>query len=218
MRIAINKIHFPVTALGHGRRLGIWTQGCSIRCPGCVSRDTWEPDPARLIEIDDLLSGVEPWLNEADGVTISGGEPFDQPDALRALLGALRQRSAGDILVYSGYAHSHLNARFGDILRWVDLLISEPFVAGASDRLALRGSDNQRCWLLTERARRLYSATLNEDAWPETRRMDVVIDDESAVWMAGIPRRGEMETMLARLATMGYECAASRDPRPVIRA
>lgn len=218
MRIAINKIHFPVTALGYGRRLGIWTQGCSIRCPGCVSHDTWESDPARLIEIDALLSGVEPWLTEADGVTISGGEPFDQPEALRALLDALHEGKAGDILVYSGYSHAHLSARFGVILERVDLLISEPFVASASDRLAFRGSDNQRCWLLTERARRLYSATLNEDVWPETRRMDVVIDDDSAVWMAGIPRRGEMETMLARLATMGYECAASLGPRPVIRA
>lgn len=218
MQIAINKIHFPVTALGHGRRLGIWTQGCSIRCPGCVSVDTWEPDPARLIEIDELLRGMEPWMSEADGVTISGGEPFDQPDALRALLRELRRREPGDILVYSGYSHRHLDSRFGDILECVDLLISEPFVAGASDRLTLRGSDNQRCWLLTNRARRLYSEALDQEVWPNTRRMDIVIDDESAVWMAGIPRRGELETLLARLATMGYECATSRDPQPLIRA
>ena len=218
MQIAINKIHFPVTALGRGRRVGIWTQGCSIRCRGCVSVDTWEPDPAKLIEVDDLLRGIEPWISEADGVTISGGEPFDQPDGLRAMVEALRRRETGDILVYSGYSHGHLSGRFDDILDCVDVLISEPFVAGASDRLTLRGSDNQRCWLLTDRARRLYSKTLDQEVWPASRRMDVVIDDESAVWMAGIPRRGEMETLLARLATMGYECATSRDSRPVIRA
>ena len=40
-RIALSRIHFPVTTLGPGRRIGIWFQGCSIRCPGCISMDTW---------------------------------------------------------------------------------------------------------------------------------------------------------------------------------
>ncbi|WP_461325238.1 4Fe-4S cluster-binding domain-containing protein [Bradyrhizobium diazoefficiens] len=41
IRISVSRIHFPVTTLGPGRRLGIWFQGCSIRCPGCISMDTW---------------------------------------------------------------------------------------------------------------------------------------------------------------------------------
>ena len=41
--IAISRIHYPVTTLGPGKRIGIWMQGCSIRCPGCISADTWAP-------------------------------------------------------------------------------------------------------------------------------------------------------------------------------
>ena len=129
MRIAINKIHFPVTTLGYGRRLGIWTQGCSIYCPDCVSRDTWESKPHHRITLDKLITDCAGWLSESDGVTMSGGEPFDQPDALRELLRLLRARHAGDILIFSGYQNEKLFAQYPDILALADVLISEPFVA-----------------------------------------------------------------------------------------
>ena len=38
--LALSRMHFPVTTLGPGNRIGIWVQGCTIRCPGCVSADT----------------------------------------------------------------------------------------------------------------------------------------------------------------------------------
>ena len=148
MRIAINKLHFPVTTLGYGRRLGIWTQGCSIHCPGCVSRDTWDAAPHHAIELDVLIKGCGDWLEGADGVTISGGEPFDQPEALRELLIRLRARHTGDLLVFSGYPNEHLFTRHAEILAHADVLISEPFDARAGQTLALRGSDNQRIFLL----------------------------------------------------------------------
>jgi anaerobic ribonucleoside-triphosphate reductase activating protein len=47
-RIGLNRVHFPVTALGPGRRIGIWLQGCLIRCPGCMSLDTWAPAGTRI--------------------------------------------------------------------------------------------------------------------------------------------------------------------------
>ncbi len=49
--IELNKAHWPVTVLGPGRRIGLWVQGCSIHCPGCVSQDTWPKDAARRIAI-----------------------------------------------------------------------------------------------------------------------------------------------------------------------
>ena len=41
MALVVNRVHFPVTALGPGRRLGVWVQGCSIGCAGCLAHDTW---------------------------------------------------------------------------------------------------------------------------------------------------------------------------------
>ena len=133
LKLQINKAHFPVTALGPGRRLGIWTQGCSIRCPGCVSRDTWDADPGRGIEVSALLD----WCREAaadgcDGVTISGGEPFEQPAALGALLDGLHawraQGVAFDILCYSGYPLRRLRRHHAGLLAKLDAVVAEPYV------------------------------------------------------------------------------------------
>ena len=106
--LELNKAHWPVTVLGPGRRIGLWVQGCSIHCPGCVSQDTWPSDPAKAIAVRDLVAWCRRTAGDAvEGVTISGGEPFDQPVALAALLRALdawrrHARLDFDILCYSG--------------------------------------------------------------------------------------------------------------------
>jgi anaerobic ribonucleoside-triphosphate reductase activating protein len=90
MKIRLNKAHFPVTTLGPGQRIGLWVQGCHIQCPGCLSRDTWESDPAREVELELVLAWCRYVAPEGcGGVTISGGEPFEQPAALAALLDGL---------------------------------------------------------------------------------------------------------------------------------
>ena len=211
MQITINKLHFPVTTLGYGRRVGIWTQGCSIHCPGCVSRDTWDAEPRHRIALDELLAGCAGWLAEADGVTISGGEPFDQPDALRELLKLLRVRQAGDLLVFSGYPHERLFAEHADILTLADVLISEPFVAQAGQTLALRGSDNQRVFLLTPLARERYPTDLDQRAWDPQRRIDLMLEGDD-IWMAGIPEPGAMAKLREKLRALGYNTVTSDQP------
>jgi anaerobic ribonucleoside-triphosphate reductase activating protein len=208
MRIQINKLHFPVTALGFGSRLGIWVQGCRIRCKGCISRDTWENNPEKETTVQELLTACHHWLKSADGVTISGGEPFDQPEALQELVGRLRTVSQGDLLLYSGYRYEWLFREHGEILRQVDVLISEPFQPEAGQTLALRGSDNQRIFLLSELARRRYPADLDRQHWPTRRRLDVIVEGDT-VWMAGIPAPRDMERLKDRLRSLGYGCSTS---------
>lgn len=100
--LALSRIHFPVTTLGPGRRLGIWFQGCSIRCEGCISGDTWRFRNGD-IHPQDIVRSISAWLDECDGVTISGGEPFDQATQLRSLLEEIKSRRPTNVLVYSGY-------------------------------------------------------------------------------------------------------------------
>jgi len=107
MKLFLSRLHFPVTTLGYGRRVGVWFQGCSVRCPGCISHDTWAFGQGETT-LDSVCASIAPWLPQADGVTISGGEPFDQPAALKGLLRWLRPRVAGDILVFSGHPWEHL--------------------------------------------------------------------------------------------------------------
>lgn len=68
-----------------------------------------------------------PWLHEADGITISGGEPFDQFDALIRLLQGLRGLSQVDILVYSGYSLEQLEDQLSQADSLIDALISDPY-------------------------------------------------------------------------------------------
>lgn len=103
MTMYLSRIHYPVTTLGPGNRIGIWFQGCSIRCPGCVSVDTWATGKGG-VPIDDVISTISTWFHEANGITISGGEPFDQKEALKTLLSKIREHTDVDILIYSGYS------------------------------------------------------------------------------------------------------------------
>jgi anaerobic ribonucleoside-triphosphate reductase activating protein len=215
--IQINKVHFPVTTLGFGSRLGIWFQGCHIRCKGCISRDTWESDPAKATTVGALLRGCAHWLESADGVTISGGEPFDQPQALRELVSKLCRTFRGDLLIYSGYPHERLFAEYSDILRDVDVLVSEPFRLEAGQTLALRGSDNQRIFLLSELARSRYPANLDHQPWDVHRKLDVIIEGQD-VWMAGIPAPNDMERLKDKLLSLGYTCSTSDEAAAKIRA
>jgi anaerobic ribonucleoside-triphosphate reductase activating protein len=213
MKVQLNKAHFPITTLGFGQRVGLWTQGCSIRCPGCISRDTWDQDERRAIEVSDLVEQLNPWLANADGVTISGGEPLDQAEAICELLPLLRARCRGDILLFSGYRHETIFSRFARIVSQVDVLITEPYDPSAGSTLDLRGSDNQRVFLLSEFARTRYPANLDRQLRTPSRKLDVVVDGES-VWMVGIPNTGDMSHVRHLLAKRGFNCHTS-DQLPI---
>ena len=215
--VQISRLHFPVTTLGYGRRIGIWTQGCSIRCPGCVSRDTWERRSELGVPVSEIIRSLRPWLSVADGVTLSGGEPFDQAVGIRELLLQLRSEFDGDILAFSGYSRADLDSRHPDIVQMLDVVITEPFAQGAKQTLALRGSDNQRVFLLTELARRRYPEGIDHLPWGEKRGLDVVVH-EDGVWMAGIPRQEDMARLREQLAMRGFACRGSDQRRTIVRA
>ena len=211
--VALSRMHFPVTTLGPGRRLGIWFQGCSIRCRGCVSMDTWAPGSTRS-SVERIIEAAAPALLEADGVTVSGGEPFDQPEALHELLGRVRDRFAGDILVYSGHPLELLAERLPAFEGLIDCLVADPFDASAPQRLALRGGDNQRMVCLTELGRERFRSG-DRIAENGPRSLDIMFDDDTGeVFLAGIPRPGDMRRLAALLALQGHVAVVTEDGRP----
>jgi anaerobic ribonucleoside-triphosphate reductase activating protein len=211
MELHLSRVYFPVTALGPGRRLGIWFQGCSIHCPGCISADTWETkNTGRRVSLAQLLIEIHPWLDEAEGITLSGGEPFDQPEALIALLKALRARSAADILVYSGYPLEKLSSRLRDAEGLIDALVSDPYAERHPQTLALRGSDNQRLTLLTDLGRARLGSYVRKRG-PRDRTLDILFDADGTAWMAGIPERDDILRLRDLLRTQGCEVVTSVD-------
>jgi len=202
--IELNRLHWPVTALGYGQRIGIWFQGCSIRCPGCCSRDTWESTGAQCGNVDQILDWVERLPSaQIDGFTLSGGEPFDQPEALADLVRGLRHAYGmeRDILLYTGHPWRRVQSTHVDILALVDAVISEPYLE-SRPATGLRGSDNQRLHCLTPLARQRYEASPSFEP-----RMQVHFDGET-LWMIGIPQPGALEGLQQKLSARGVVLGA----------
>jgi anaerobic ribonucleoside-triphosphate reductase activating protein len=209
LQLFLSRTHFPITTLGFGRRIGVWFQGCSIRCPGCISADTW-PAHQRETTTEALIETIAPWLEAADGLTVSGGEPFDQPAALENLLRFYREGGRGDILVFSGYPWEVLAPAFAPYRALIDTLITDPFDATAGQTLALRGSDNQRMHLFTPLGELRYSALQHATREYGSASLDVFIDDDGNAWLAGIPRIGDMQRLKKLLEVQGFKAAITQ--------
>jgi anaerobic ribonucleoside-triphosphate reductase activating protein len=204
--LRLNKAHYPVTTLGYGKRIGLWLQGCSIRCQGCVSMDTWDTAGGGDISVANCLAWCKAKAQEGgmEGITISGGEPFDQPAALTALLDALRQwrkrsRRVFDLLCYSGYPLKTLQARHPALLARLDAIIPEPY----SDRLPegglWRGSANQTLVALTLLGAQRYA---DKAGMAAEKHMQVAVEG-GKIWMIGIPGREDMGRLEALCAARG---------------
>lgn len=206
--VSISRIHFPVTTLGPGRRLGIWFQGCSIRCAGCISADTWKSG-LYATDTESLLANIREWSLEADGLTVSGGEPFEQPEALEVILRAWRRMSTSDVLVFTGYEFHEIEPWVRRCPGLIDAVMVGPFVSGAPQTKALRGSDNQSLHALTELGRKFVQYERRSVA--EDRRLDVMFDSDGSAWFAGIPAQHDFARLQQALASAGHRISVSSD-------
>ncbi|MCL1933467.1 MAG: radical SAM protein [Candidatus Azobacteroides sp.] len=146
----------PVTeAEGPGKRACIWVQGCSIRCKGCMVPHTWEQNEGQAVFIDDLFDQLSS-NQEIEGLTVLGGEPMDQAEALLPLLVKVKKINLS-IIVFTGYYLNQLTAiAQKQIVELCDLLIDGPYVKTLTDfSRPWIGSKNQQIHFLTDRYRYL---------------------------------------------------------------
>jgi anaerobic ribonucleoside-triphosphate reductase activating protein len=179
-QLRIHAVEPRSTANGPGTRFVIWFQGCGLRCPGCFNPLTHAHTGGELVEIDALLQRIEAQQEELDGVSISGGEPFEQPQALLAIAAGLRERTDLSLLIFSGLTLDQIDRRSlgTQILRHVDVLIDGPYVERLGPAVGLRGSANQRAHLLSDR----YCPIDLESE----RSAELVIDPQGRTSISGI--------------------------------
>lgn len=146
----------PVTrAEGPGARYALWVQGCSIRCPGCCNPHLFEARRGDLLPVTSLLAEVAAVGLEVEGVTLLGGEPFEQAAGLVPF--ALGVRGLGlSVLIFTGYTLDELRQRHDPdtyaLLATTDLLVDGRYEASRPERERLwAGSTNQRFRYLTDR-------------------------------------------------------------------
>ncbi len=165
-------------ANGPGRRAVVWTQGCSIGCPGCFNPTTHDSTGGQTIDTIDLVKRILAQSQAIDGVTISGGEPTEQPDAMLDLLTRL-----GDLqlsrMMFSGRTLEYIRTmpRGPAILDQLDLLIAGPYVQSAPSSLPLLGSQNQRIHFLSDRHR--------PEEIERVPRMEIIIHKDGTQTMTG---------------------------------
>ena len=136
-------------ANGPGERFVVWFQGCTLGCAGCFNPATHAAGGTPR-EIGELVA--EARAARVEGITLSGGEPLQQPEAALALLRAAR--AAGlTTLVFSGYTIDEIRAQpLGPaVLAELDVLVDGRYVSTDRHATGLRGSANQRIHCLTSR-------------------------------------------------------------------
>lgn len=130
---------------GPGLRFVLFLQGCRSRCRGCQNPQTWDfsgGTDVTLREIEDRIL-ADPLVH---GVTLSGGEPFEQAAALIPLARSLRHRGY-HLAAFSGFTFEQLAADpvRRELLSLLDLLVDGPYIESQrSLELRFRGSRNQR--------------------------------------------------------------------------
>lgn len=151
MMVRINGFYHNSLTEGPGRRSSVLFQFCPLKCRGCYVPHLHSAADGFSISVNRLADLLLDSNFERDGVSILGGEPFAQADALLALVKALRLRNCPHIVCYSGYVLEELRERAAgepsieDCLNEIDILIDGPFIRSLAGRAGLwTGSANQR--------------------------------------------------------------------------
>lgn len=140
---------------GPGDRFVIWTQGCRKMCKNCYNPETWSHYRNNLVDIDFLVEEIK--NSNSTGVTISGGDPFEQPEELFYLLGKIKQLDLSDgVIVFSGYTIDEIRGdrELEKCLDYIDVLIDGLYIEEKRITNGLAGSSNQEFHFLTDRISR----------------------------------------------------------------
>ncbi|ACV21415.1 anaerobic ribonucleotide reductase-activating protein [Slackia heliotrinireducens] len=202
MSIQISRIAFPITSLGPGRYLGLWVQGCSIACPGCISKDTWDKQGG--------TSADEQWLSDLiiktireenlDGIVVTGGEPTEQASSLEQVLSLVTEKLPGmRVVMFSGIPREDLLANHATLISSIDLAICGPYISDLPSQRPLIASENQQYAICSDRG---YELLTNASTTNVVNSIQVNINDGD-VTMVGLPFPHGMEALEEELQSRG---------------
>jgi anaerobic ribonucleoside-triphosphate reductase activating protein len=152
VQLRLARVLLGTTAEGPGLRAAVWVQGCSIRCRGCINPHLFDSRGGEVHEPIGLVGRAV--AHGCEGLTLLGGEPFDQAAACAELAEAGRKAGLG-VITFTGYELEVLRDRDANCRRLIgatDLLVDGPYRRHeAETERSLVGSSNQRFLHLTDR-------------------------------------------------------------------
>lgn len=134
---------------GPGIRMVVFAQGCKHKCKGCHNPHTHHFEGGDFVEIDKIISDLKK-NSLLDGITLSGGDPFEQAEDFAVLAQEVKKIGL-NVLTYTGYTFEQLleytsnRKGYKELLENSDMLVDGPFILDEKDLLLkFRGSKNQR--------------------------------------------------------------------------
>lgn len=214
--LRVNRIAYPIDSLGFGRRIALWVQGCDIGCSGCASLDMWDAAGGEEIEAEDLAVRLAraAFLNNLCGLSISGGEPTNQPEALACMVKHLRKALRRcdssfaddfDVLVFTGREADEARSKAPQLWETVDALVCGPYMQELPRGDALRATSNQTIECVSGLGRIRYALPVTV-----SRKIQTHVGSDGSVVMAGITDSGDLGKMKEMLLARGInleECS-----------
>lgn len=147
MKIRVCGIEPESIVDGPGFRYVLFVQGCSHHCKGCHNPESWAVDAGDEMTVDEVFAEIKANPN-LSGVTLSGGEPFEQVPAMVELAKLVKAEGL-HLMSYSGYTLEELQARHDaatdELLGMLDMLVDGRYEEAQRNlTLVYRGSENQR--------------------------------------------------------------------------
>lgn len=132
---------------GPGFRYVLFVQGCPHHCHGCHNPESWAFEGGVEMTVDEVFEQIKE-RSGLRGVTFSGGEPFEQADALLDLAKLIKDAGL-TLMSYSGYTLEELEARHDkatdELLGMLDILVDGRYDESLRNlTLVYCGSENQR--------------------------------------------------------------------------
>lgn len=197
-------------AEGPGERTAVWVQGCAVRCLGCFNPHMWSFRGGERVAPEDLVARIV--ATGTDGLTLLGGEPFDQAAALSKVACGVR-RAGRSVMTFTGYTRAQLQAAVdagrtdvAALLDETDLLVAGPF---RQDRIDTGrpwvGSTNQEFVLLNDRF-----PDLLDDVHANPDRVEINVDAVGGVSVNGWAELDVLDEWLAAAGTSRSRSARRR--------
>lgn len=180
MKLSVHDTVLSYEANGPGKRFVLWLQGCTLGCPGCFNPDTHASHGGKPVETGDLVKQIIELEGSIDGISITGGEPLQQPEPLLEFLKDIRRSTNLSIILFTGYTWSE-----AAVIPFASevLASSDVVLAGRYNNLKhlakdLRGSSNKSIHFITNR--------FHAEQFTRVPDAEVIILDNGDISVTGI--------------------------------